>query len=731
MSNTIGTVLIDVKADTAKLVSGMEKAQSVMTKSVGNMTSALKGLAAAYISFESVKGFVTTGLEYNRMMEQQIIGMQRMIVATSQDVSAKGKQLSLTEKYIMAADEAKTTMAELEAINAQTPHTLGQTVQIYNAMYASMKNAGASSEEMIQLTKEISMATSNMDFGAVLSGVDGLATGTVEASSDFGRFMSSLGLTNEELKNSENVIELVHEKLGQMTLSADSMDEATSNLTNSFEKFAGKANEPLFDLIKEDIKSMSKAMDESNQTLLDFVYFLSLPVAGAHLLVNAFRVAFNTIPIYFEDAGLAIKEYWIKLLFELQKSARDVLPEKMAGMLGFDAKSIKDNKSALSAISGDRSKLAAQVIKEQELLSKTASAYYNINVSTPKSAGKKDGLVANPRGETEEQKKAREEAEKKAADVAKKAQKEAERIADEQARFNDRANEYAFQQAVEHHQKQKKEKQQANEDYIRSSEEMYRALNDMSGNWYDNEIVNISNRAAEFAKAGMDNNEIINYVNQSINAIDTKVIKEAEDSLKKMEDDTIKLNTVFEDAFKSMEDSMVDMFMTGKIKADDFFNTIIEGIIRMQIRNSITEPLTKAVSGVDFGGMFSSAGSSIMSWFASANGNAFNHGAPVYAFANGGAFTNSVVSQPTMAPMSLFGEAGPEAIMPLTRIGSSLGVKATPSNVVVNIQNNSGVPVSEDNVQTSFDAGTMVVNVVLDAITRNKGGLRDSIRGVR
>jgi phage-related minor tail protein len=51
-------------------------------------------------------------------------------------------------------------------------------------------------------------------------------------------------------------------------------------------------------------------------------------------------------------------------------------------------------------------------------------------------------------------------------------------------------------------------------------------------------------------------------------------------------------------------------------------------------------------------------------------------------FANGGAFTNGIVSSPTAFGMSgggagVMGEAGPEAIMPLTRTsGGALGVRA-------------------------------------------------------
>lgn len=51
-------------------------------------------------------------------------------------------------------------------------------------------------------------------------------------------------------------------------------------------------------------------------------------------------------------------------------------------------------------------------------------------------------------------------------------------------------------------------------------------------------------------------------------------------------------------------------------------------------------------------------------------------------FANGGVFTNSVVSQPTAFSRGVMGEAGPEAIVPLTRTSTGeLGVKSTAMDV--------------------------------------------------
>jgi phage-related minor tail protein len=78
-----------------------------------------------------------------------------------------------------------------------------------------------------------------------------------------------------------------------------------------------------------------------------------------------------------------------------------------------------------------------------------------------------------------------------------------------------------------------------------------------------------------------------------------------------------------------------------------------------------------------------------------ANGNAFD-GGRVQAFAAGG-----IVSSATMFPMrggmGVMGEAGPEAIMPLTRVGGKLGVAAAGGGgggVKVEVNNYSGEAVT-------------------------------------
>lgn len=230
-------------------------------------------------------------------------------------------------------------------------------------------------------------------------------------------------------------------------------------------------------------------------------------------------------------------------------------------------------------------------------------------------------------------------------------------------------------------------------------------MNDLGMTTHENQMDQINRTAQALTEMGVSAEDAMNYIE-----------KAAEKANEEIGAGTIKAIDVATNAVSSLEDALVNAFMTGKLEAKDMVDAIVADMARLAIRQSVTQPLMTAA----------------MSYFASANGNAFIGGNAVTAFASGGAFTNTVASSPTLAPMALFGEAGPEAIMPLQRTSDGkLGVSATPSNVVVNIENNSGTAVTQDNVSTQFDGSTMIVNVVLDAINRNKGGMRDSIKGVR
>ena len=277
MAETTASLKISVDSRDVKNaktdLDNLSKSSSNAEKSTTSLSSTLKvSLAAsAALAATALYKAASAGVTFNKSMEDSAAGLSALTVATSSNISAMGKHLSITEKYNLAIAESKKTVQQLNAINAETPHSLEETTKIYKSMYASMKNAGASNEQMIHLTKQLSIAagSAGIEINSLLSGVDGLANGTVESASDFGRFMSSLGLTNEELKKSTNVVELLQSKLGEFKV-LDTMTVAVSNFDNAWSQLAGTLTKDIFSSAKDDINTFTAFLVKANDKLSDY-----------------------------------------------------------------------------------------------------------------------------------------------------------------------------------------------------------------------------------------------------------------------------------------------------------------------------------------------------------------------------------------------------------------------------------------------------------------------------
>lgn len=184
----------------------------------------------------------------------------------------------------------------------------------------------------------------------------------------------------------------------------------------------------------------------------------------------------------------------------------------------------------------------------------------------------------------------------------------------------------------------------------------------------------------------------------------------------------------FTRAFSGMEDVAVSLAMTGKASFKSMAESIIADLIRIQIRAAMVQ----AIGGADgSGGWLGTLVNAGMSWLTGGAGGASAAGSQyslttasnynggglglkpnakggVYASPSLSMYRNQVLDAPTVfafakggAPgrMGLMGEAGPEAIMPLTRgPDGNLGVRAHGAGggyVEVHIHNNSGAEVEQ------------------------------------
>lgn len=155
--------------------------------------------------------------------------------------------------------------------------------------------------------------------------------------------------------------------------------------------------------------------------------------------------------------------------------------------------------------------------------------------------------------------------------------------------------------------------------------------------------------------------------------------------------------TLITDAYNNLNDGLTTFITTGKLDFSSLIDGMLVDLAKLELKMLESEAF-KALGGTDgiLGGLSSllggflggGGGASIY-----AMGGAFNDNG-VTQFASGSSFTNSIVSSPTNfgygnGKRGQMGEAGPEAIMPLSRASNGkLGVAMTGgggNNVSVNI----------------------------------------------
>lgn len=168
-------------------------------------------------------------------------------------------------------------------------------------------------------------------------------------------------------------------------------------------------------------------------------------------------------------------------------------------------------------------------------------------------------------------------------------------------------------------------------------------------------------------------------------------------------------------AFSHVEDAFVEFTKTGKFNFKSFAQSILDDLNKIIIRAMIIKPFADAIltglsgpggAAIPAGGQ--GGGNTLLP---NAKGNAFDSG-NIRRFATGG-----IVSSPTMfgfgkGKTGVMGEAGTEAILPLSRgSGGDLGVKASVTPVTVNIINQNGSDVTTQ--ETSGPNGQRTIEIMI------------------
>lgn len=146
---------------------------------------------------------------------------------------------------------------------------------------------------------------------------------------------------------------------------------------------------------------------------------------------------------------------------------------------------------------------------------------------------------------------------------------------------------------------------------------------------------------------------------------------------------------MFTGMFERMSGAVQTFATTGKFSFSDFAKSVLADMATLAAKTAASRALSSLLGmGMSFVGSWlgkgaaptptsGSLGDSSFTFVPQLNTEGMTYSPPVIPHAKGGAFTNGIATGPTLAPMALFGEAGPEAIMPLSRgADGALGVRA-------------------------------------------------------
>ena len=236
--------------------------------------------------------------------------------------------------------------------------------------------------------------------------------------------------------------------------------------------------------------------------------------------------------------------------------------------------------------------------------------------------------------------------------------------------------------------------------------------------------------AAAFRDLGMEASpelqnmlEIFKGLNEETNRLSLGVT-EAGDSAKEAASNLFDFVGSVKSTLRSSIDSVFDALIDKSKSVGDAIRNLGLELAKLAAKQAVFKFLAAAMPGT-----FGSGG--FLPLLKNANGNAFNNGR-VTAFASGG-----VVSSPTTFPMrggsGLMGEAGPEAIMPLTRVGGKLGVRSAGgggAKTSIQIINNTPAQVRHETSQG--DDGEAIQRFIIDTVGRGTArGEMDGSMGAR
>lgn len=302
---SVGTVVIEVDANTAKLVQGVKESNkrlSKLQKSANDATNSLVKMAVGAVSIyaigKALQSVVTSSFNYNVAMENSHAKLYAMISASKDYVTVSGKQVSAMERQAMISSETAETLEMLRKVNSQTAMGMTDLIDTFALMKPAMDNANISTKDQVDILKLVTNTASNFGLSAqeLSTGIDDLASGTWKTSQSFGKMMKAVGITKEGLQQAGDKVAYLKEKMKETGETQDTWSVAVSNFGVAWDNLNGKLTEGIFEDMKKAVKELTTSFDKTAPSSMQVFADALVDMANAGVKTIGFLLkAFNQL----------------------------------------------------------------------------------------------------------------------------------------------------------------------------------------------------------------------------------------------------------------------------------------------------------------------------------------------------------------------------------------------------------------------------------------------------
>ena len=321
MSKVIAEIIFNVKKgeltsankelkSTQENLAHANKESKSFGSSIGKTTLGLGALGFAAQGLSILKNVFVTPIKeaiaLNAQYEQLNNSIASLISINHENATTTGKMLNAQEKWQIALKQSKQVVDDLKISGLEFGYSVGDMSDMFKGFY-STAGSSMSLEQAKNVMKAIAAAAnvSGVSVDSLKVTLDSLGSGIANTATDFGRFVSAMGLSTEEMskaKQEGKLYELIMEKLGPLKLSAafsaNSYAVSMAKLNSTFDDIKQSAIAPFFDSMKQSLASLTQFLSTHKDTIvsvfqgiLDIISTLVSAVFEAGIMVRDTIVA--------------------------------------------------------------------------------------------------------------------------------------------------------------------------------------------------------------------------------------------------------------------------------------------------------------------------------------------------------------------------------------------------------------------------------------------------------